>query len=82
MANVTMTIDDEALRRARIKAVSEGTSVNALFREFIDQYVDAEAERQRALEHIIEIADRAGASSGPNGRTWTREDLYDRPSLR
>lgn len=38
MANLTIAIDDELLRRARIKAVSEGTSVNEVCRQAIEQY--------------------------------------------
>jgi hypothetical protein len=39
MANLTIAIDDELLRRARIKAVSEGTSVNEVCRQAIEAYV-------------------------------------------
>ncbi len=28
MANLTITVDEETLRRARIRAIQEGTSVN------------------------------------------------------
>jgi hypothetical protein len=36
----------------------------------------------RALAEFLEIAERSHAGSGPEGRTWRREDLYDRPVLR
>ena len=33
MANLTIAIEDEVLRKARLKALEQGTSVNALLRE-------------------------------------------------
>jgi predicted HicB family RNase H-like nuclease len=34
--NLTITVDDEVLRRARIRALQQGTSVNVLLREFLE----------------------------------------------
>lgn len=33
MANITIAVDREALKRARIRAIEEGTSVNAILGE-------------------------------------------------
>lgn len=76
MSSLTLTIDEELLRRARIRALEQGTSVNALFREWLESYADPDRQR-RATEEIIAIAERSRASSGPGGRTWTREDAYE-----
>ncbi len=76
MTNLTLTIEEDVLRKARIRALELGTSVNALVREYIKRL----AGRSTAAEGIAEFfaATRdAGASSGPEGRTWTRDDLYD-----
>ena len=35
--NLTITIDDETLQRARLRAVAEDTSVNAVVRDFLAQ---------------------------------------------
>ena len=32
MANLTLVIDEDVLRRARVRALQQGTSVNALVR--------------------------------------------------
>ncbi len=77
MANLTLTIDEDALKRARIRALEEGTSVNAVVRDYIERYARDESERS-ALQELAAIAKRSTASSGPEGRTWTRDDLYDR----
>ena len=76
MANLTITIDDELLKRARIRALEQGTSVNALLRDYLIAYAGDDAKA--ALAEFIESARRSRASSGPRGRSWKREDLYDR----
>ena len=38
MANLTLAIDDDLLRAARIKAVQQGTSVNEICREAIERF--------------------------------------------
>lgn len=77
MTNVTLTVDEETLRRARIRALEMGTSVNALVRDYLRQL----AGRSTAAEGVAEFfaaTKGAGAGSGPEGRTWNREELYDR----
>ena len=77
MANLTLTIDEDLLRRARIRALQGGTSVNAVVREFLEGYAGGEQERA-ALQAFGALADRARAGSGPGGRSWTRDEVHDR----
>lgn len=77
MANLTLTIDERVLRRARVRALEEGTSVNAIVRQHLERYAGDDQSRD-AIRVILELASESRASSGPDGRTWTREELYDR----
>ncbi|MGH3154339.1 MAG: DUF6364 family protein [Streptosporangiaceae bacterium] len=77
MTNVTLAIDEQVLRRARIRAMQRGTSVNALVRDYIARLA-GESEAADGVAEFLGIVSGAGASSGPEGRTWTREDLHDR----
>ncbi|CAN5188221.1 hypothetical protein BH09ACT3_BH09ACT3_02940 [soil metagenome] len=77
MANLTVAIDDELLKRARIRALEQGTSVNALLRDYLIAYSGTDRER-RAREELVELARASTAASGPEGRTWSRDELYDR----
>lgn len=81
MANLTITVDDQVLKKARIRALENGTSVNALLSDYLERYSGAGAATARALEEFLEIVGRSHGGSGPAGRTWRREDLYDRPGL-
>jgi plasmid stability protein len=74
--NLTLTIDGDLLRRARIRALEQGTSVNALVREFLENFAERDQARQ-AMDEIVAIAKQSRASSGPGGRSWTRDDIYE-----
>ncbi len=77
MANLTITVDDELLKKARIRALEQGTSVNALLREYLMAYA-GHNEMQEAIAAFLEIAKNSPAGSGPQGRTWTRDDAHER----
>lgn len=81
MANLTITVDERLLKRARIKAIEEGTSVNAVLRDHLERYAGPDRTRS-ALEGFAALAARSDASSGPGGRDWTRDDLHDRSARR
>jgi len=76
MANLTITIDEESLKKARIRAIQEGTSVNALLREFLDSYAGVRREQQAAMRKILAISSSSNSRRG--GRTWTRDSLHER----
>jgi plasmid stability protein len=77
MANLTVTIDDELLRRARIRALEQGTSVNALLRQYLEAFASS-GEIAQARSRFVELARAATSGSGTRGRTWTRDDLHER----
>jgi plasmid stability protein len=77
MANLTIVVEDEVLKRARIRALEQGTSVNALLREYLSQYVGTRSSQVKAVENVLRIAKKAKAGSGGK-RTWTRDELYER----
>jgi plasmid stability protein len=74
--NLTITVDDEVLRRARIRALEQGRSVNAVLREFLESYAGATVE-SNARSRLADLARSSKATSGSEGRGWTRSELYD-----
>ena len=77
MANVTLSIDDDLLKRARKIAIDRDTSFNGLVRRYVESLV---AHEQRRRELQIEELDRLLAEStaivGPVA--WTRDELHER----
>jgi plasmid stability protein len=75
MANLTLSLDDELLQKAREAALREHTSVNALVREYLKQYVSARDRRLSALDVLDAVAERTESASSER---WSRESLHDR----
>lgn len=75
MANLTLSVDDTLLQRAREVAVRDRTSVNALVREFLERYVDEKSQRFAALDVFDALAVKLQASSSDR---WTRASLHER----
>ena len=73
--NLTITVQDELLKRARMRALEENTSVNAVLRKFLESYVDTTRQR-RAVERLLALSRTVQAGRG-NAR-WTRAELHDR----
>lgn len=83
MSNLTITIDDDLLHAARVKAVQQGTSVNEVCRQAIAAFAAAgEADaRARAharakafwdLSHSLQLGPRPDS-----GKKLSRDALYD-----
>jgi len=81
MANLTITIEDRLLKQARMRALEDGTSVNALLRAYLERYAGV-GDTTAALSGFELLARRVAATSGPGGRTWTRDELHDRADVR
>jgi hypothetical protein len=65
------------LPSARLRQLRPIISVNALVRDYLKQL----AGRSTAAEGIAEFfaaTKGAGAGSGSEGRTWSRDELYER----
>lgn len=81
MSNLTLALDDDLLRAARIKAVQQGTSVNEICREAIARFA---APAQRPDDFLAEMqavaarVQRSAASKAPAEPLWTsREAMYE-----
>jgi hypothetical protein len=81
MANLTITIDERLLKQARMRALEDGTSVNAILRTYLERYAGV-GDAVDALGGFGRLARASTATSGPGGRTWTRDELHDRTGLR
>ncbi len=52
MANLTISLDEAIFRKARIRAIEEGTSVSAKVREFLAQYAKVDSVSANALPEL------------------------------
>lgn len=77
MSNLTIAIDEKIVRQARVRAITEGTSVSARIREFLADYAQGGNRQQVAGQAFIAAARRSTANS--EGAQWSRDDAHDRP---
>ena len=76
VANLTLTIDDTVLRRARIRALELDTSVNALVREYLTEFASS-SDLGDERDALLALIDASSAGSEADGRTWSREEAYE-----
>lgn len=74
MANLTISVDDATLKRARMRALQRDESVNAYLAESLRRYADAGADDSMA--RVLALAEASTQGSGRAGRTWTRDELH------
>ncbi len=72
MANLTLAIEEELLRKARKLAIDRDTTVNQMVRQFLTESVKSASRRQAARQRLM--------SQAPDlpPITWTRDDLHER----
>ena len=77
MTNLTLTVDESLLRKARILALERGTSVNALVREFIENMVNESMRRsERVAAWRANLAESTIHSAELTPRL-TRQEMCD-----
>jgi plasmid stability protein len=81
MKNITVSVDEETYRRARIRAAEQGTSVSRVVKEELTRYAaeptDHEARAARLKKLFAEIAEkRKGVIPEPVDPDW-RQKMYD-----
>jgi plasmid stability protein len=76
MKNITVSVDDETYRRARIKAAERDTSVSAMVREYLREVVEAESEFERLKR--LEAEARAQIKNFRASDRLSRDELHER----
>lgn len=76
MANLTVVVDERVLLQARMRALQQGTSVNAVVRRYLELYAAGDEKYRQTTERLLELAQASPASS--QGRRWSRADIYER----
>jgi hypothetical protein len=73
--NLTLQLDEDVIRRAKVMAAKRGTSVSALVARELDGLVERDARHEEASRRATEIMARA---TSRGGRSWRRDELHDR----
>ena len=77
MANLTLSLDKNLLKRARLLAQKHGTTVNAMVRGYLEREVSKyEKAAESSIEVLEELFKKTQVPLG--GITWTRDELHER----
>ena len=76
MKNITVSVDEETYRRARVKAAEHDTSVSALVRRFLTELASEESDIERLKREERQL--RARISAFTAGDRLSREDVHGR----
>lgn len=77
MSNITMSIDDSLLKKARKIAVEHDSTISDLFRTYLGELARQEDIRKGFIaDELDQLFGKSKASS--QGERWSREDLHGR----
>jgi hypothetical protein len=76
MKNITVSVDDDTYRRARVKAAERDTSISALVKRFLIDFVAQEGAADRLMREERALRERISRFSAA-GRLL-REEVHDR----
>jgi hypothetical protein len=74
--NITVTVDEETYRRARIKAAERDTSVSALVTRFLTELAAGETDAERLKREERVLRERIGSFRAAD--RLPREDVHRR----
>lgn len=77
MPNITLSVNEQVIKKVRRIAMDRNTTLTAMVRQFLEDVASrTDLERQLALS---ELRESFRDYSRPMGvKTWTREDLHER----
>ena len=79
--NITLSIDEETVKKVRRIAMNKDTTLTAMVRDYLTSVANSDAaDRKEQVAKLMRSTERLSRDMGP--RTWTRDDLYDRKVLR
>ena len=78
MKNITVTVDDEVYRKARIKAAELDTSVSALVKRFLTELAVGESDNERLKREERTLRERIATFRAAD--RIPREELHRRRS--
>lgn len=73
--NITLSIDDEVVRRVRRRAGALGTSLNKIVRDYLE-LVAGKADPNQDADEFEKLSRQAGGNS--RGWKFNREELHER----
>lgn len=76
--NITLSLPEEVLRRAKIMAVERDVSLSRMLAQMLEELVEGESGYTLARERNLALLEE-GRDLGTGGSvTWSRDELHER----
>jgi len=77
MSNITLSVDDEIIKKVRKVAIEKNTTLTAMVRDYLTSVAIRDAqEKNEAIKKLQKSFKTISRNMGR--RKWTREALYER----
>jgi hypothetical protein len=77
MPNITLSVDDDIVKRVRKIAIDKNTTLTAMIREFLTSVAARDAQvKKEAISKLRQSFKTISRDMGQ--RKWSREDLHER----
>ena len=77
MSNITLSVDDEIIKKVRKIAIDKNTTLTAMVRQFLTSVAALDAqEKNDALNRLRRSFKKLSSDMGR--RKWSRENLHER----
>lgn len=80
MKNITVTVDDETYRKARVRAAELDTSVSAVVRKFLSEFAEDESRFERLRKQQDAVLAQIEKFTAED--RLSRDELHDRALIR
>ena len=77
MSNITLSVDDDVIKKVRKIAIDKNTTLTAMVREFLISVSTRDAQEKSDAVRKLQKSFKS-ISRDMGQRTWTREALHER----
>jgi len=77
MSNITLSVNDEIIKKVRKIAVDKNTTLTAMVRDFLTELANRDVQQKKEAASKLRTSFKK-MSRDMGQRKWTREALYDR----
>jgi hypothetical protein len=77
MSNITLSIDDEIIKKVRKIAIDKNTTLTAMVRDYLTSVAKRDAQEKKDAVRELRVSFKT-FSRDMGQRKWTREVLYER----
>ncbi len=77
MPNITLSVDEEIIKKVRKIAIDKNTTLTAMVRDFLTSVADSDVHEKHQAVKKLQLSFRR-VSRDMGRRAWTRETLYER----